>query len=436
MGVQRVRSLASCKIVRFRPEGPSSSAASAAATATTSPADSEAKGQGTTAKVGGADSQQQAADAGNSSTETYLHDYCEANYELTDELIDDIWWQPEDFHQFKVSAKVLADEAIEKGICRYLDRNYGYVDDKSQNALNLWAKCRVTRRGLERFINKEYAQKRLDVRQRTIHAVLYTQQQMHEEIQCGDVDRAVETIRNVAVVISEQCQTFAYMMAKADASAGALRVRKRQKSASAQNVSDITEPTVASTSVTSQSSTASVGSSRVRPTISSHRRRVRRTHSGSSSRGSVTSASVESTHHDAHDDAASVPSVLTNVTEISKPRARASGAPPKSSQRVRPKSRQPSSKGASASTSAASGSGAGVSTIAEHIGKTTGATNSPSPVATAATTTTSSKKLHKTSLQKFLPPTSPTMSQHTQPVSVCSSDASATGNNLPTIIQF
>jgi hypothetical protein len=143
-------------------------------------------------------------------------DYRSGLEELTEEMTVDRWYQPVDYVRFRASAKESCDNAIKKGMSAYLKRTYGYSDNKTQELLTLWAKCRETTRGLERFINEDYSKHRMFVRRKTIRAVLYTQDRLRKENEGKDYDRAAVVIGNVATTLSYNAVQFATMLGKAD----------------------------------------------------------------------------------------------------------------------------------------------------------------------------------------------------------------------------
>jgi hypothetical protein len=144
--------------------------------------------------------------------------YREGLTELTEQMILDVWYQQEDFLEFRRTAAITCDEAIRKGLVSFIKRTYSYSDLKTQHSLDLWAKFKDTSRGLERFINKDYAKERLYIRKKQIKGVLYTQEQLIED---GETDpvRSAAIIRNVATVVSEKAVIFAAMLGSADRAA-------------------------------------------------------------------------------------------------------------------------------------------------------------------------------------------------------------------------
>jgi hypothetical protein len=93
----------------------------------------------------------------------------------------DIWYQQADMSHMKRKALVVSKEANQYGFGSLLTNTYGKIDDATQEALNAWSRSGNSRRGLERWINQEYAAKRSDIRRRTIKSVLRAQDKMRKE---------------------------------------------------------------------------------------------------------------------------------------------------------------------------------------------------------------------------------------------------------------
>jgi hypothetical protein len=147
--------------------------------------------------------------------EDSLCDYRQGPEELTTEIIRETWLQPEDFDEFRSDARNSSRNAIKKGLAAYIKWTYGHSDNKTQDMLNLWARCSDTRRGLERFINEDYAKVRLYVRRKTVRAILYTQERLRKEEE-QSYDRASAVIGNVSTTLSADPIKLAIMLGKAD----------------------------------------------------------------------------------------------------------------------------------------------------------------------------------------------------------------------------
>lgn len=155
--------------------------------------------------------------------EQELCDYQEGPKELTLERICELWFQPEEFDEFREDARHASISAAKQGLAAYVKKTYGHTDEKTQDMLNMWTCLAETRRGLERFINETYCKNRLFVRQKTVEAVIYTQERLRKENQY-EYERSSEVIRNVAIILSYDAIEFAVMMGKADEKAAASRV--------------------------------------------------------------------------------------------------------------------------------------------------------------------------------------------------------------------
>ena len=155
-----------------------------------------------------------------------LCDYREGLSELDDELAMNIWYQPEEFTQFRKEARLSCEEAIRKGLEPLIDTTYGHFNDRSQAALTLWSRCKDTRRGLERFVSQEYNRLRLTNRNKLIQAVLYTQQKLHVQGE-KDPERVSSIIRNVSSLVSKESVQFALMLGRADERAVTIVREKR-----------------------------------------------------------------------------------------------------------------------------------------------------------------------------------------------------------------
>jgi hypothetical protein len=147
-----------------------------------------------------------------------LCSYHEGLTELTEKMILDTSYRKKDFLGFRRASDSTCEEAIQKGHASFIQRTYGYSDLKTQACLDLWAKLKGTSRGLERFINKDYAKERHYIRNKHIKGVLYTQKQLTEDGITGPARRA-GIIRKVATTVSEEAVIFATMLGSADQTA-------------------------------------------------------------------------------------------------------------------------------------------------------------------------------------------------------------------------
>mmetsp|Transcript_8231 Transcript_8231/g.17162 ORF Transcript_8231/g.17162 Transcript_8231/m.17162 type:complete len:290 (-) Transcript_8231:424-1293(-) len=140
-----------------------------------------------------------------------------------------IWYQYEELKHLKRQALMVSKEAQKYGLGVVLTHTYGKAET-SQDALTTWA-CQG-RRGLERWINDEYAAKRSDIRKRTIQSVLRAQAKMKSS-DLEDVDYSTKVLSRLSLAFSIDSQQFARGMGVADAVAA-----QKAWSASAEDASE------------------------------------------------------------------------------------------------------------------------------------------------------------------------------------------------------
>jgi hypothetical protein len=127
----------------------------------------------------------------------------------------DIWYQHTDLAHIKRKAMVVSKEAHRYGFGSLLTNTYGRTGDDTQEALNTWVCNGNSRRGLERWINDEYAAKRADIRRRTIQSVLRAQSKMKEE-GMYDYEYSSKVIARLSEAFSIDSRNFARAMGVAD----------------------------------------------------------------------------------------------------------------------------------------------------------------------------------------------------------------------------
>lgn len=130
----------------------------------------------------------------------------------------EIWYQQQDLSHIKRKAMVLAKEAHKYGFGSLLTNTYGRPCDETQDVLITWTRNANSRRGLERWINDEYAAKRADIRRRTIQSVLRAQAKMREE-GIHDADYGTKVIARLSEAFSIDSRHFALGLGKADETA-------------------------------------------------------------------------------------------------------------------------------------------------------------------------------------------------------------------------
>ena len=127
----------------------------------------------------------------------------------------DIWYQYEELKHIKRKALVLSKEAQRYGLGSILTNTYGKTSDETRDALHTWVRNASSRRGLERWINDEYAAKRGDIRKRTIQSVLRAQLKMQES-SISDPEYSMKVLSRLSEAFSVDSKEFARGMGIAD----------------------------------------------------------------------------------------------------------------------------------------------------------------------------------------------------------------------------
>jgi hypothetical protein len=127
----------------------------------------------------------------------------------------DIWYQHADMSHMKRKAVLVSKEANRYGFGSLLTNTYGKTCDATQDALNTWSRNGNSRRGLERWINDEYAAKRADIRRRTIQSVLRAQDKMREE-KLTEPEYTMKVLSRLSEAFSRDSMNFSRAMGIAD----------------------------------------------------------------------------------------------------------------------------------------------------------------------------------------------------------------------------
>jgi hypothetical protein len=127
----------------------------------------------------------------------------------------DIWYQHADMTHMKRKAVLVSKEANRYGFGSLLTNTYGKTGDATQDALNTWSRNGNSRRGLERWINDEYAAKRADIRRRTIQSVLRAQDKMMEE-NLTEPEYTMRVLSRLSEAFSRDSMNFSRAMGIAD----------------------------------------------------------------------------------------------------------------------------------------------------------------------------------------------------------------------------
>jgi hypothetical protein len=130
---------------------------------------------------------------------------------------NNVFYQPSEYEQMRIEILELVQEAKQRGMSAFLKKNYGCTDSNTQELLNIWATCKDTNRGLERFVCEEYGQQRLLHRRKIVEAVLHAQTKLRKDNRNGA--SAASIIQTVSSTLSGNAIQFARMLAIADRAA-------------------------------------------------------------------------------------------------------------------------------------------------------------------------------------------------------------------------
>ena len=128
---------------------------------------------------------------------------------------NDIWYEHTHLYSMKRTAMNVAQEAMKYGLGSVLTNTYGKSCDRTQTAIDAWARNGNNRRGLERWVNNEYAAKRSDIRRRTIKSVLRAQRKMREE-GVDEPEYAGKVLSRLSEAFSQDARNFARVLGRAD----------------------------------------------------------------------------------------------------------------------------------------------------------------------------------------------------------------------------
>ena len=127
----------------------------------------------------------------------------------------DIWYQHDDMSHMKQNAVLISKEAIRYGFGSLLRNTYGKPCPATQDALNTWSRNGDSRRGLERWINGEYAARKAVIIRRTIQSVLRAQDKMRKENRT-EPDLIVDILSSLSSAFSRDSKNFSRAMGIAD----------------------------------------------------------------------------------------------------------------------------------------------------------------------------------------------------------------------------
>lgn len=123
-----------------------------------------------------------------------------------------LWHTKDDYQLSRSAAKVTSRDCIRYGFCKTLDDTFCEKNKDILEKLQQWTSASTTRRGLERWSNKDHGELRQTEQFRAVMAVLEAQDEMLSKD--GVID--VEKLRKVSHKATKVARHFARMMGKAD----------------------------------------------------------------------------------------------------------------------------------------------------------------------------------------------------------------------------
>jgi hypothetical protein len=138
--------------------------------------------------------------------------------ELSDEEIERQWFGPEDFYQFKLTAKHIALEARRlSGFNRLLENSFALAGPFSadEDPLMRWSRYGHLQRGLEQWVSPKHSDERHEKKSVAIDAVLKAQDLLRTTR--GDPEDTVRQLAEMSKKYTKDAALFAQRMGKADA---------------------------------------------------------------------------------------------------------------------------------------------------------------------------------------------------------------------------
>jgi hypothetical protein len=137
---------------------------------------------------------------------------------VLDEFIENrknVWYNRNELGHIKRKAMVVSRESQRYGFSSLLTNTYGHSGPDVQESLNTWSRSASSRRGLERYINDEYAAKRSDLRSRTQLSVIRVQSKLRQD-DANQVDHCWDILARLSETFSKDSANFARSMGRAD----------------------------------------------------------------------------------------------------------------------------------------------------------------------------------------------------------------------------
>ena len=130
----------------------------------------------------------------------------------------DIWYQCNEMQHIKRKALLLTRESKHFSLGSALTNTYGRDDKGSLDSIVAWCLGCSHRRGLERFLNRDYCCRRTDLRSRVVASVLRAQGKMREE-GVNDPEYISRVISRLSATFSKDARQVAEALGKGDEAA-------------------------------------------------------------------------------------------------------------------------------------------------------------------------------------------------------------------------
>jgi len=134
---------------------------------------------------------------------------------------NDIWYQCNEMQLIKRKALLqTTKDPSRHEVSAVLNNTYGRDDPATIDSVTAWCRGCSSRRGLERFLNKDYYSRRSELRKRVMTSVLRAQQKMRDE-GIDDPDYVSKVLSRLSETFSKDSSAFARALGIGDEAATA-----------------------------------------------------------------------------------------------------------------------------------------------------------------------------------------------------------------------
>jgi hypothetical protein len=128
---------------------------------------------------------------------------------------DDVWYRMDELMSMKHQALHLSYDSTSINMGSILSSTYGRSNNDAIKAINAWVATCESLRGLERFANSDFGEKRANARRRTIQVVLTAQQKMRTDGE-KNKDYIERVLSRLSEAFSQDYTRFAAILGHAD----------------------------------------------------------------------------------------------------------------------------------------------------------------------------------------------------------------------------